>query len=202
MEPTIAELAQNYSLLADEVLVKLATEETHSLRKEALVVLLKELSKRDIPQEAIDCIELQLNINKPGALENLVAFVRQQPCPKCGQSDKQLNATKVETVFSLIVMSDRVSELRIACPDCLDGYHLKGNLFTLAFGWWGFPGGLYKPFMAFWNNYKLKKINHEPTASPLLNLFVRQNVPKFKLHERNPAVLRKILKEAFIKGME
>lgn len=201
MEPTVDELAKNYSQFSDEKLIKIATEEILSIRKDAQLVLLNELSKRPVPKEAIEAIEIQLSISQPEALNSMVEFVRQIPCPTCGMNDKKLNATKVETVFSLIVLSDRVKELRIACPDCLDKHHLKGILFTFVFGWWAIPGGLYKPFLAFWSNYKMKKLNHATEVSPIMKLFVKQNIAKIKLNENNSHVLRKILAEAFLENI-
>lgn len=202
MEPTVDELKVSYSKLADEVLIKLATEEASSLRKDALVVLLGELSHRNLPTEVAEAVLLQINYGNEDAIENLCNFVRQLPCPRCGLDDKKLNANIVNSVLSMIVMSDWTQELRIACPDCLDIYHYENNLFTLLCGWWALPGGLYKPFLAFWGNYKQKKLNHEPSTSPYLIQYVSENLGKIKANEKNPEMLKAIIANASIKGLE
>lgn len=202
MEPNIEELKNTYSKFSDEALIKLATKEASSLRKDALIALLGELTLRNLPQEVIDGVLLQLNYGNEGALENLCNFVRQLPCPRCGLDDKKLNANIVNSVLSIIVWSDWTQELRIACPDCLDLYHSKGNLFTLFCGWWALPGGLYMPLLAFWGNYKQKKLNHQPSTSPFLIEYVSQNLGKIKSNKKNPKMLKAMLSNATIKSLE
>lgn len=75
-------------------------------------------------------------------LEARVEEVHQGACPKChgpGPVDVQTS----HTVWSAVLLTSWNSHPEVCCGSCGTKKMLGGIVFSLLFGWWGFPWGLF-----------------------------------------------------------
>jgi len=77
----------------------------------------------------------------PDVLERNVEEVWRGNCPKC-RGLGPIDVHKVYEVWSALVLTRWTTKSQITCRGCATRRQLGGSLFSLVFGWWGFPWGL------------------------------------------------------------
>ncbi len=74
-------------------------------------------------------------------LERQTEEVFRGNCPKC-RGLGPIDVHKVHRVWSALVLTNWSSSQRVCCRSCGIKAQVGGALFSLVFGWWGFPWGL------------------------------------------------------------
>jgi hypothetical protein len=74
-------------------------------------------------------------------LERQTEEVFRGNCPKC-QGLGPIDVHKVHRVWSAVFLTSWRSSQQVSCRSCAVKSQLGGALFSLVFGWWGFPWGL------------------------------------------------------------
>ena len=77
----------------------------------------------------------------PDVLDRKVEEVWRGNCPKC-RGLGPVDVHKVYEVWSALVLTRWTTKAQISCHSCAVKRQLGGAVFSLLFGWWGFPWGL------------------------------------------------------------
>lgn len=141
MEISFEELQQNYSRKSDEELINIATRSAGGLRPAVLKIIEQELQKRNLSSDILKGAQAQQRQLTLEELETYSSYLRDLPCPVCGDQTKKLNGTIAYTVKSFLVITNYKATPVIACSDCLDQRNTYAMISTAVLGWWGFPWG-------------------------------------------------------------
>ena len=188
-----AELKENYRRLADDKLLRIASEGAATLRPEALVLLKAELSARGLGEVAERSIAAQLRVVSEAEVAAYSALLRAQPCPICRSTAQPLNATITSKVISFVVMTTSKKRFVVACPACLDKLHHEATTTSALLGWWGFPWGIIRTAQALIANSKMAKANHASHPNDLLMAFVVQNIGRIEAARDNAPDLQALI---------
>ena len=87
-------------------------------------------------------------------------------CPLCNKR-KGINALTVNTVFSILILTFRHTNIEIGCRECLKEKVKKANIMSLCCGIWSFPFGIPVTLFAIFKNiHSLKYLNMDiPTKA-------------------------------------
>lgn len=77
----------------------------------------------------------------PEVVDRQVEEVFHSNCPQCGGVGP-VDVYKVHRVWSALVLTRWTTTTRICCRSCATKSQSGGAVFSLIFGWWGFPWGL------------------------------------------------------------
>jgi hypothetical protein len=77
----------------------------------------------------------------PAVLDRKVEEVWRGNCPKCRQLGP-IDVHKVHEVWSALILTRWTTKVQVSCHSCAIKRQLGGVVFSLFFGWWGFPWGL------------------------------------------------------------
>ena len=105
-----------YERMADDELIRVATQDAHGLTQEAMEVVKVEIQKRGLGENIAKGLEAQ---NKTYTLEEIDLYcdiLGKLSCPICGSSDKRLNATMTGEVTSIVFFTTYNKKIKIACP--------------------------------------------------------------------------------------
>jgi hypothetical protein len=127
--------AEHYRQLSDERLEHLAMAESSELVPEAMAALHDELQRRGLGA-VIERAEAQQH-----EIEVLVESIRRAPCPHCRSTARKLNALKIGSAVSMVILTFYDAKVLIACPPCLARAARQANTTSMLLGWWGFPWG-------------------------------------------------------------
>ena len=109
-------------------------------------------------------------------LEKELAEVHSGNCPKCQRSGP-VDVHMSYSVWSIMVMTRWSSKPQMCCRSCALKSQLGSTLFSLLFGWWGFPWGLiFTPVQIVRNVIGMLRGPDPAKPSPLLQKFVRINL--------------------------
>lgn len=192
----IEDLKRNYAKFSDEQIIRLATEETTSLRPEALKLLKEEIKNRNLPADIFRGIEAQFKEVSIQEVLDYCEVLRKQPCPVCNSTKNKLNATITGSVMSFIVMTNYEKVLRIACPQCLDTLNKNAMIKSAILGWWGMPWGIIRTVQALWLNNKMQNQNWLKEPNNLLRNFVIERIGQIETNKNNPEELQAIIRSA------
>lgn len=168
-------LADRYRQMPDERLLQIALHEAAGLTPEAQAVLHAELESRGADPVVGRAVEAQTRTRTAREVEALVAAIRAQPCPECGQADRPLNGGEIAMAKSYILMSTTNRHTAIACPDCLARQARRAAITTAILGWWGLPFGPIYTIGALRRSLRTLRQRHDDHASDALRVFVEQN---------------------------
>jgi hypothetical protein len=163
--PDIDQLRRTYAEMSDEELLQLAVYEAADLIPEATEVLREEVCKRGFPDSVGVAIAAQAHKYTPEEIELLVARFREALCPICAATGRLLNAFRISTVKSCVVVSRREERLILWCSNCVERAATKASQVCVALGWWCFPWGPIYTISALLLNNKARAANAfaEPT---------------------------------------
>ena len=109
-------------------------------------------------------------------LKEQVRKIHQGPCPKCGGSGP-VDVHTSYRVWSALVLTSWSSRPHIVCRTCGVKARLGDSVFSVVFGWWGFPWGLVMtPVQLFRNLAGLVQINQPTAPSPQLVHLIRLHI--------------------------
>ena len=80
-------------------------------------------------------------------------------CPLCNKR-KGINALTINTVFSILILTFRHTNIEIGCKECLKEKVKKANIMSLCCGIWNLPFGIPVTLFAIFKNiHSLKYLN-------------------------------------------
>lgn len=194
MEPTLKDLRNNYERFSDEKLIRIATEEASELRPEAVELLKQIIAERGLSQDVLKGMSVQMNGVDDQTLQKYKELLRTVECPYCSSSAQKLNATMTATAVGLVIFSTYETELKIACPPCLDHQHKRAMIKSALLGLWAFPGGIIKTVKSLIFNRNMKKKNHSSEASEFFDAFISERAGRIESNLNNPEELKAIIK--------
>lgn len=166
MEVNIDTLRQHYENLPEEDIERLAYYETNDLMPEAVAILKNEIRRRGLSDRYDAAIESQLSGLSEEEKQDLLNRISAYPCPLCGGHER-LNASKVVSVKSYIIITTIEKPLIIACPNCIRANAKDALIKSLLFGWWGIPWGPIRTLFSIVDNVmalnskKYNELTHE-----------------------------------------
>lgn len=193
MEPNLAELRKNYENFDNQKIIRIATEEADRLRPEALELLKDIIKERGLSDNVLKGVDAQFEPIDENKLTAYTELLRNLPCPVCHQTQDKLNATVVSTVFSLIFFTYYKSEVKIACPSCLDKLNNNAMVKSALLGWWGLPWGLFRTPKALIANSKRKKSNNLYEANDILKAFTLPRIGRIEANKNNKEQLEDLI---------
>jgi hypothetical protein len=111
-------------------------------------------------------------------IQQQVQAVHQGECPKCGRAGP-IDVHVSHRVWSAIHMTSWKSRAQVSCRACGVKSKCGDALFSLLFGWWGFPFGLVLTPIQIGRNIVGMLQAPDPTApSPQLEQMVRADIAK------------------------
>jgi len=106
-----------------------------------------------------------------------------------------LNATRVESVISMIILTQRESRIVVACPDELDKANMNATTKTALLGWWGIPWGPIRSIQAFIRNGRAQKSNRVEAPNDYLRRFVLAKIGQIEAYKNDPEKLKEIIRQ-------
>jgi hypothetical protein len=198
MEPTVAELRKNYERLSDDKIIRLATQEAASLRPEALDLLRLIITERGLSDDIQRSIDVQLKEYTEEEIIDYANLLATQPCPLCSSKQLKLNATKINTAKSFIVLCIHEEYIKIACPPCLDKAMQQANITTALLGWWQIPSGPYRTIKALILNNKAKKQHSANSPNDLLIGIALSYIGRLEANRTNPEGIQDIVNDVTV----
>jgi hypothetical protein len=150
-------LRAHYQKLPDEDIERLANYEADQLSPEALAVLKEEIKRRGLSNEFQATVDIQVRGVSEEEQKEIIRKISVFPCPLCGRKQNYLNAFKVMSVKSFIILTSVEEPLIIACPECISTNAKSALITNLVLGWWGIPWGPIRTIHSVFLN--LKAIN-------------------------------------------
>lgn len=68
--------------------------------------------------------------------------IRRAPCPRCSRRNGPVDLHLSHRIYSALVFTKWWTTPVVSCRPCANRRRALDLLFSLAFGWWGFPWGL------------------------------------------------------------
>ena len=140
---------ENYQRMADDEVIRIATQDAAGLTPEAQKVVKEEIEKRNLDRNIIKGVLVQ---NKEYTVEEIGEYcmlARNLSCPTCGSNMNFLNGTITSEVMSFIFFTQYNRKLKVACPTCLDKSNNNALIKTIILGCGEFPGG-YQDYSGNW----------------------------------------------------
>ncbi len=194
MELDIDNIAEYYSRMRDQELIRVATQDARGLRPEVFDIIEKEIKKRNLNP---DLLKGAIAQNKEYSIEELEKHaekLRELPCPICGQTEQKLNGTIAHSVMSFLVFTTTKAEPFIACPQCLDKKNNNAMISSALLGWWGIPWGLLKTPTYIYRNIKAKKQNHSDNSNDTMLSFTLSNIGELETFGNNNIKMTELIK--------
>ena len=187
MELDINNIAEYYSRMSDQELVRVSTQDARGLRPEVFAIIEKELKKRNLNPDILKGAMAQNREYTSEELESYAGRLRELACPLCGSKEQKLNGTIAHTIMSFLVITSYKTESVIACPPCLDKKNDSALMSSALLGWWGIPWGLLKTPTYIYRNIKAKQQNHMINSNDALLSFTLSNIGLIETfgHDKN-----------------
>lgn len=190
----LKDIEKNYERMSDNEIIRMATTNAHGLRPEVFGIIENEIKKRNLNPNILKGALAQNKEYSSEEIESYARFLRDLPCPICGNTHEELNGTISYSVKSFIIFTASGSELTIACPDCLDKKNDDAILSTALLGWWGIPSGIFKTPIYIYKNVKAKKENRINTPNSTLLSFTLGNIGAIETYKTDKEKLVEIIK--------
>jgi hypothetical protein len=193
MELDIDNIAEYYSRMRDQELIRIATQDARGLRPEVFEIIEKEIKKRNLNPDLLEGAKAQ---NKEYTIEELESYsekLRTLPCPNCGQTANKLNGTIAHSVMSFLIFTTYKTVPIIACPQCLDKKNNNAMISSALLGWWGIPWGLLKTPTYIYRNIKAKKQNHLDNSNDTMLSFTLSNIGEIETYGNDNTKMTKLI---------
>ena len=193
MELDIDNIAEYYTQMSDQELVRVSIQDARGLRPEVFEIIEKEIKKRNLNP---DLLKGAIAQNKEYTIEELERYadkLRTLPCPNCGQTEQKLNGTIAHSVMSFLIFTTYKAVPFIACPTCLDKKNNSAMISTVLLGWWGIPWGLLKTPVYIYRNIKAKKQNHIDNSNDTMLTFTLSNIGEIETYGEENTKMTKLI---------
>lgn len=193
MEPDIDYIAEYYSKMRDQELIRIATQDGKGLRPEVFGIIENEIKKRNLNPDILKGAIAQNKEYSIEEVDNYSKLLRDLPCPICGNMDEKLNGTIAHTVKSFIIFTTSGTEPTIACPNCLDKRNNSAMISTALLGWWGIPWGFFKTPVYIYRNYKAKQENRIDNSNNTLLSYTLEHIGEIETYKTDKEKLKEII---------
>jgi hypothetical protein len=189
-------IRETYQKMPDSELVRVATEDAYCLTEEAYQIIKEEIARRNLSPDIQKGVEAQKKIPEYTVeeIDQYCELIRNLPCPVSGRTDQPLNATYTESVFSIVILTQREGKIIVACPDELDKASNNASLRTALLGWWGLPWGPIRSIRAFIRNEKAKRSNRIEGPNNYLRAFVVGKIGQIETYKNDQEKLMEIIR--------
>lgn len=174
---TPEEIAENYKKMDDAELIKFASTEARTLRKDIVKVLKKEIESRNLDTSLLSWIDSEVQDFSGLERTSLLQKIKGSQCPNCGVCT-DLNAYEFTRITSYLIRCVQKKYTLIICSSC--GRKEKWTTIGLNFllGWWSKFGILATPYIIIkdiLNLFFIKRI-----SSRILEEFIDVNTGYFR----------------------
>jgi len=122
--------------------------------------------------------------SREGELRHFVAQIHNGTCPECNGSGP-VDVHTSHRIWSILLMTSWRSDPSVCCKSCGVKKQAGAHIFSLFFGWWGFPWGIIlKPVWIVKNISGMFRSVDPVMPSPELERAVRLRVASRILAER------------------
>jgi len=177
---SVEEIRENYKGFSDSKIENIARNESKGLRKVVLGILKMEIEKRNLDESLITWVDAETNTLTDFEKQSLIKKIENLKCPNCEQKRSKLIGQEFNTVVSVILWCNDITEKRILCYYCGRNKKFKSFLITGFVGWWSRRGILLTPYTLIKDTINIffqKKINDR-----IIEEFIEQNNGLFRLH--------------------
>lgn len=193
MELDIDNIAEHYSRMRDQELIRVATQDARGLRPEVFDIIEKEIKKRNLNPDLLKGAKAQNKEYTIEELENYSEKLRTLACPICGQTENKLNGTIAHSVMSFLIFTTYKAVPFIACPQCLDKKNNNAMISSALLGWWGIPWGLLKTPTYIYRNIKAKTQNHLDNSNNTMLSFTLSNIGEIETYGSDTNKMTKLI---------
>lgn len=170
-----------YKRQTNKHLIDFAEKHGRTLHPEIRPILLDELNRRKIGKDIVRTLEAETLLIREEAIKDLIRFVQNQGCTKCGLSNVPIVCSVQRVIGSFLIqwMDEEITTL--CCMNCRKKEFIIANCINLTMGWWSVSGVFKTPAVLVQNMLFLigKKSNEENIAR-----YVIKNYNNLKLQEK------------------
>ena len=167
---TTKELTETYKNFNDQKIVKLAMNESKSLREDAIPILEDEIIRRNLDKKLLDWIKLERNFFRGAELQNLKNIIKLSECVECGTKKSHIKGFNIHHISALDTTFD--ANL-IICEKCGKKMRNKSYLTTLTFGWLSIRSIFTVPF--YFINELFSSFSREKMSEKIIDEFIFEN---------------------------
>ncbi len=129
-----------YHRQTDKHLLDFAEKHGRTLRPEIRPVLLDELEKRAIGQNISTKLEEETLLIREKDIRQLMQFVQNQACSKCGTKNTVIVCSVQRTIGSFVIQWIDEETTALCCLSCRKKEFILASSISLAIGWWSLAG--------------------------------------------------------------
>jgi len=167
---TKQELTESYKNFNDQTIINLATNESKSLREDAIPILENEIQKRNLDKKLLEWIKLERNFFKGAELQNLKKVIRNSECNECG---KKFNNIQGFHIHYLSALDSNFDSNIIICETCGKQLRKKSYIKTATLGFLSFRGIVNVPF--YFVGELIASFSRKKTDEKIIDDFIFQN---------------------------
>lgn len=186
----VNEIKKNYAAFDDAKILRLAKNESKSLRDDVIPILLEEMKKRGLHPSLIEWIEAERRILSEAELFALKQKVKNNTCSICNQK-KTLEGFKYTTIISFLIGYTRNKCIRIVCSSCGTKLKKESNLKTVTLGWWS-PSG-FVATLSICTQKIINSINEQDESEELIESFIKNHLGTITLENDSKEYIRELL---------
>ncbi len=191
----ISDIKDNYKTFEDSKIKHLALNEVASLRPEVIEILKEEIKTRNLSENLLNSIEIQLHEPSESEINNYAEILKNHECPICKSKTQTLKISSIGEVVSIIVMTNYNKTLKVGCEDCLTELNNKAITKSAILGWWGIPWGPVQTIRSFIYNSQMKKNNRINQQNEHYHGLIYENIGVFEMAKKDPKVLTNLLRK-------
>ncbi|HRF40659.1 MAG TPA: hypothetical protein PK198_17825 [Saprospiraceae bacterium] len=167
---TKEELEAVYKKFDDDKIVKLAMDESKSLREDAVPILEQEIIRRNLDDKLLEWIKWERNFFKGAELESIKAVIKNSQCTECGGKDSEIKGFNIH-YYS---MFDSTFDANIiVCERCGKRARKKSYIKTATLGWISFYGIISVPL--YFIGEIIASFSRENTSKEIIESFIFEN---------------------------
>ena len=139
---TKEELTESYKSFNNQKIINLATNESKSLREDAIPILEAEIERRDLDKKLLKWIKLERNFFKGAELQSLKKIIQNSECSECG---KKFNNIQGFNIHYLSALDSTFDSNVIVCESCGNQLRKRSYIKTATLGFLSLRGILNVP---------------------------------------------------------
>ncbi|MEO0723452.1 MAG: hypothetical protein AAFZ63_02845 [Bacteroidota bacterium] len=176
----IDEIRANYKSFTDARIIRIAKQESQSLKREVVPVLLAEIKRRGLGTDLVQWVEAETRELSSPERAALLKIITSSTCPNC-QQNSELRGYRYDTLIGALITSFDSSQTSIICKNCGKRDLRKSLSLSLLLGWWSVPSFLRMPFLLVGklNDY----VKRDKVSADLLNGLIDQHKGRILLSD-------------------
>ncbi|MEL7423133.1 MAG: hypothetical protein AAFN81_09095 [Bacteroidota bacterium] len=189
---SIDEIRANYQDFTDARIIRIAKQESQSLKREVVPVLLAEIKRRGLGTDLVQWVEAETRQLSSPQRAALLKMVTSSTCPSCKQNN-ELRGYRYDTLIGALITSFNSSQTSIICSNCGKRDLRKSLSLSLLLGWWSVPTFLRMPFLLVGklNDY----VKKDQVSADILNGLIDQHKGRILLSDNAEKEIGLIIQE-------